>query len=90
MSVTKKKSEKKRPSAAEKRDGKTPSLALTKLCESSESQVKPMNLSSSVGKHLLSMMQKVTETDVTPQTVLAACQCAKEIRELIRLNHSIS
>ncbi len=89
MSATKTGSGKTKPSAARKKDERTQSLALTKQSDVSEIHVKPMNLSSSVGKHLLNIMEKVTQDEVTPQTVMAACQCAKEIRELIRLNHSI-
>lgn len=89
MSDTKTGSESRKQSTPEKRGAKTQGLALTKQSDVSEILVKPMNLSSSVGKHLLNIMEKVTETEVTPQTVMAACHCAKEIRELIRLNHSI-
>ncbi len=44
------------------------------------------NLSTTVATQLLDLMQQVTKTEVTPETVNAACNCAKEIHKIIRLS----
>lgn len=44
------------------------------------------NLSSTVAGRLLDLMNNVTKDDVNPETVNAACNCAKEIHKIIRLN----
>ncbi len=48
------------------------------------------NLSTTVAEHLLSLMFKVTNDDVTPQSVDAACKCAKEIHKIIQMNLNFS
>ncbi len=48
------------------------------------------NLSTTVAEHLLKLMFDVTKEDVTPQSVDAACKCAKEIHKIIRMNLDFS
>lgn len=42
----------------------------------------PLTLS----ERLLSLMEKVTEEEITPATVNAACNCASEINKLLSLS----
>ena len=43
-------------------------------------------LSTDMAQHLLGLMKKVTEPEVTPKTVSAACQCAGELYKIMKLN----
>jgi hypothetical protein len=43
------------------------------------------SLSSSVVTQLSGLMRDVTKDDKSPMAVRAACNCAKEIREILRL-----
>lgn len=43
------------------------------------------SLSTSVVTHLSGLMKDVTKDDKSPMAVHAACNCAKEIREILRL-----
>lgn len=43
-------------------------------------------LSRDLATQLLGLMKKVTETEVTPATVNAACNCASEIHKILNLN----
>lgn len=66
---------------------KTPPLALQKPSPTVSPDVSPRpNLSTTVATQLLDLMQAVTKEEVTPETVNAACNCAKEIHKIIRLN----
>lgn len=89
MKNTKTGSNQKREKNSGSKDVKTQPLALTKPSEHSGNQVQRMNLSTSVAEHLLNAMKQVTKDTITPQTVHAACMCAKEIREIIKLNNSL-
>lgn len=89
MNGTKKKSNRSSVKTSDGGGRVSQSTALTRQSETSVSPVKPPNLSTSVAKHLLNLMQEVTRSDVNASTVLAACQCAKEIREIIKLNRTL-
>jgi hypothetical protein len=43
-------------------------------------------LSRDLSIHLLGLAKKVTETEITPATVNAACQCAAELYKIMKLN----
>lgn len=44
------------------------------------------SLSTNVAEHLLLLMQAVTKDNVNPQTVNAACNCATQMINLMKLN----
>lgn len=44
------------------------------------------SLSTNVAEHLLHLMQEVTKENVSPQTVNAACNCATQMINLMKLN----
>lgn len=44
------------------------------------------NLLKNVSLQLFSMMQSVTKTEINPNTVNAACNCASEIHKLLKFN----
>lgn len=43
-------------------------------------------LSKNLAEHLLNLAKKVTEQEITPKTVSAACQCAGELYKIMKLN----
>lgn len=54
--------------------------------KSKEASVQSTNLSMNVAQHLLLLMKEVTKQKVDPQTVNAACNCASQIINLIKVN----
>lgn len=70
----------------DKNEEKTLILDSEQQSHTLENQGTSENLSSTVAKQLLNLMTKVTEDDVNPSTVNAACNCASEISKIIRLN----
>jgi hypothetical protein len=44
------------------------------------------SLSKDLATQLLILMKRVTEDEVTPGTVNAACNCASEIHKILKLN----
>ena len=44
------------------------------------------NLSTNIAEHLLLLMKDVTKQEVSPSTVKAACECAQQMYNLMRLN----
>ena len=44
------------------------------------------NLSTSIAEHLLVLMKDVTKQEVSPSTVEAACKCAQQMYNLMKLN----
>lgn len=54
--------------------------------QSSETKSQSKSLSTSVAEHLLLLMQTVTANEVNPQTVNAACNCATQMINLMKLN----
>lgn len=44
------------------------------------------SLSMNVAEHLLKLMKDVTKENVTPQTVNAACNCASQMVNLMKIN----
>jgi hypothetical protein len=51
-----------------------------------ESQEASVSLSKDLALQLLGLMKRVTDKEVTAQTVNAACNCASEIHKILRLN----
>lgn len=47
------------------------------------------SLPKNVSLQLLDLMKKVVANDVNPATVKAACQCAREIHNMLKLNLEI-
>jgi len=43
-------------------------------------------LSRNIAEHLLHLMKEVTNDEVNPKTVNAACQCAAELYKVMKLN----
>lgn len=69
---------------------KIPSMDLSnydKEQQREKSQLKPISMS--LSEHLLLLAKKVTEFEVTPSTVRAACECASEIHKLLDLQWKI-
>lgn len=68
-------------------EGKT-----TRASDSNSSLAKPasqetsLSLSKDLASQLLGLMKRVTDTEVTPSTVNAACNCASEIHKILKLN----
>lgn len=50
------------------------------------SQAISESLPKSVSLQLYDLMNRIVETEVTPQTVHAACSCASEIHKILKLN----
>lgn len=48
------------------------------------------SLSKNIVKHLLNCMEEITDTRVTPANVNAACNCAKQIHNLMKLKFDMS
>lgn len=44
------------------------------------------SLSVELAEHLLNLSKKVVQDDITPSTVNAACNCATQITNLIKIN----
>lgn len=64
----------------------TPSTDLLKSgSESSKVDTTSTPISVSLATHLFELSKKVTATEVNPQTVRAACECAAEIHKLLDL-----
>lgn len=70
--------EKARPLVSEKRSG---------ISEKAGSQQE--NLSVTVVRQLVNLMENVVKTDINPKTVNAACNCANAIHKMILLNLSL-
>lgn len=47
------------------------------------------SLSKDLATHLFELSKKVTEDEITPQTVNAACACAKELIKIMEFNLKI-
>lgn len=47
------------------------------------------DLSKDMASQLVKMMKQVTETDSSPNAINAACNCAKQLRELMKLQFEI-
>ena len=58
----------------------------TKLIQQENKTVTLGPLSKELSLHLLKLAKQVTESEVTPQTVNAACQCAAELYKIMKLN----
>lgn len=71
---------------AEKNAGKIRHSDSGKQLQTLENQATSENLAKNLGMQLLSNMKKVTENEVTPATVNAACNCASEIHKLLKIN----
>lgn len=54
--------------------------------KSNEERVTLGPLSKDLSIHLLNLAKKVTENEITPKTVSAACQCAAELYKIMKLN----
>lgn len=54
--------------------------------QSQEASGTSKSLSMNVAEHLLFLMKNVTENNVTPQTVNAACNCATQMINLMKIN----
>lgn len=50
------------------------------------SQETSVSLSKDLATQLLGLMKRVTDKEVTAQTVNAACNCASEIHKILKLN----
>lgn len=46
-------------------------------------------LSRSMAEHLLTLMKESTAADKSPNAVNAACNCAKQIREILKLEFDV-
>lgn len=57
-----------------------------RLPQKQEQQVSEVFDTKEVVTTLNSLMKKVTETDCTPETVNAACNCASQITQLLRVH----
>jgi hypothetical protein len=68
---------------------KTQTLDSGKQLEKPESPETSASLSRDLAMQLLTLMKRVTASDVTPSTVNAACNCASEIHKILRLNHEM-
>jgi len=87
MKNTKKESVKKKPKLAGKKDETSQALVSVQPSQNAvEVKSAQTNLSVSVATQLLKLMSQVTEGEVTPATVNAACNCAKELHKIIRTN----
>ena len=53
---------------------------------SGEAKSPSPNLSTSIAEHLLVLMKDVTKQEVSPSTVEAACKCAQQMYNLMKLN----
>lgn len=65
---------------------KTLPSGLEKQSAMQNNQVTSESLPKSVSLQLYDLMNRVVETEVTPQTVNAACSCASEIHKILKLN----
>jgi hypothetical protein len=70
-------------------DEKKLGLDLDKKLQPPEGAVTSKNLLKSVSLQLYSLMTKVVSHDVNPKTVAAACQCASQIHNMLKLNNSL-
>lgn len=55
------------------------------LTKQSEEKSVSGGSSKTVVKQLIGLMEEVTKKEVTPNAVNAACNCAKQIKDLLRL-----
>lgn len=70
--------------------GKAPFLASGKQSPTSGKDTLPQeNLSVTVVRQLINLMENVVKKEITPQTVNAACNCANAIHKMILLNLSL-
>ncbi len=53
---------------------------------SSVAKSQDKNLSTNIAEHLLVLMKDVTKQEVSPSTVEAACKCATQMINLMKLN----
>lgn len=56
------------------------------LAKSSAESDQSKSLSTNVAEHLLHLMLESTKTEVSPKTVHAACACATQIIQLMKVN----
>ena len=80
---------KKEQSQHESTEGKTQDLESKGSLQKQGGPVTSKNLSVSLGIKLMSLIDEVTDQNVNPQTVRAACDCANEIHKILRLNYDI-
>jgi len=71
---------------AKKTEENTRALVSENSSQMPEKQDASTNLMMDLGDELLGLVKKVTATEITPQTVNAACNCAGEINKLLKLN----
>lgn len=72
---------------AKKEEGKIQPLDSEKQLENSERATETSsNLSRNVSLELLDLMKRVNGSEVTPESVNAACNCASQIHKILRLN----
>ncbi len=62
------------------------SVSAVSTANSDEAKLQPKNLSTSIAEHLLSLMKDVTKEEVSPRTVEAACKCAQQMYNIMKLN----
>lgn len=88
MKDTKKESSQSRPQLIVKEQGKsTQPLASSPSHVKSNADTKTSpSLSMNVAEHLLWLMKEVTKESVSPQSVNAACNCATQMINLMKLN----
>lgn len=87
MSATKKKSVTKKQSTVARKEEKTPVLASGRQLQTASVETSNQgSLSVELAEHLLGLSKEVVRREVTPSTVNAACNCAQQIHNLIRLN----
>lgn len=70
-----------------RKEEKTRSLASESVSQNASVETSSQtSLSVELAEHLLSLSRKVTDNNVTPETVNAACNCAQQISNLIKLS----
>lgn len=86
MKTTKEKDLKVQVNGEKENAEKAPCSGCDSLSPQLKKQEMSKNLSTDIANHLLYLMKKVTEEDVTPQTVHSACDCAQQMYNLMKLN----
>lgn len=89
MQTTEKNLKEKNQLSEKSLDAKTPALASEKKLLSLEKPSTSENLSKDLAIELMTLIKKVNQDGVSPETVNASCNAAAQIHKILRLNYEM-
>lgn len=91
MNAIEKELKEKKQRQGQKDAGKIQDLGLDRRLQvAKEENSNQASLSTDLTNHLLNLSKEVTRNEINPETVKAACNCAQQIHNMIRLQMKIA